>query len=754
MGRKKDSFMSNTINMKLEEERKTDKPKVVDRSVKNNYNNQMPEEKFKKKRGGHAFWDTPSQKTKARWYANTHGLDFKNPEVKLAIREMYRLKEAKFKGNIARGEPLRNFVKDKDELLKITSTRRLNTKALKETIKSVIDLRTEDEIKEENTKELMKDAKIMQGRYQRSGSQQLQKKETDGLPSMTSRVWKGEHFNEETGEWSIIQEGARNDYFAWYLEFIFPMRKNSIPLGKIHEDWCDELDSDDRVMMFKPRDHYKTTIISIGYAVYELCEFKHNLWPVLIVSKADLNTRDTMQGIRQHLEKNDRILSFYGYIINEDLANDKNGLFTLYQDIGDKDPALYCSTFGANLIMGTHPHLAILDDIEVKALSPALMYQAKTLLDKSLLAAMPKGSKLILVGTLKGYDQTNDIYLYAKAKGIFSVYEDPAVYKINPETQEPILDDKGNKIYGIVDMKYVKWYKEKRPQYDDQGKVVTTWKGNIKYKWEIIVEVEDDQDKNWRSIYPERYTVIDIIKKRIEVREVDKQNDDTFWSEYFLRPCKPGGNFFNSERMKLFPPKGHATTMSYLEWISAMQIPTVAWIDPGGKKSHGIAIACMCFWKNEKHLINLKVVRNGILGAAKLIAEWKDKYCLQLVGCESNFDQKETFAETIERELEAYCNKSHLENCFIHITPIPNKGDKILRIETQMKVIMGFEGEESEFYVNQDADDYEQFCNEVINFPNITPGAEHEWDLMDSTASCKIHLSELATMCDEIFAYS
>lgn len=715
-------------------------PKDIDVS-KIKYINQYPELRFNKRAKGQiAFWDSKRQADNARNYMKSRGLDNKNLEVKRAVREFYRKKVWGNRADIPKGEPLRNFIGFEDYNYEDELTKIEPGSNVVETINNVI---LPDMLQIEKNK-----------KFKGNSNKDKAKQNNEDKPDFTGKVWKGEIYDPESCTWSEPEEGARDDYFEWYNTFILPEISNALPLGAIHEEWSEEIDSDDKLIMLKPRDHYKTSFLTIGLATLCLCEPSRKLFPVLTVSKAELNTKDTMLAIRMYLERNERILSFYGYVIDEKRPNDKNSLFTIYQDIGAKDPALYCATFGSNLIMGTHPMLAILDDIENKALTKALMYQGKNLLDKSLLAGMPKNSKILLVGTLKGFDHTNDIYLYAKKKGVFSCYEDPAVYKINPKTGDPILDNNGDKIYGMPDMKLVSWKHVKVQQFHEDGTPILSWKGKPKFKKDIVVTIKNNADKEWKSIYSERYTVIDIIKKRILLREVDKKNDDTFWSEFFLRPCNPSGNFFDAKRVNNFPPRNHATTMAYFNWIKEMKIPTVIWIDPGGKGGHGIAMVCMLFWKGETHIIDMIVIKQGTLAAAIKIAEWRELYGVQIVGCEGNFSQKETYAEVIDRELYRHCMEQKIMDCYVRISPFFNKGNKILRIQTNIKIISGFHYEESLFYVNQDSKDIEQFRNEFKFFPNLLPGSDHEWDLIDGISSAQIHLYDLSCLCDEIFSYS
>lgn len=526
-------------------------------------------------------------------------------------------------------------------------------------------------------------------------------------------------------------------YFEWYEHFILPTYNNAYPLGELHKKWGEEIESDDLLIELKPRDHYKTSFFSIGYPVYNLVE--QRLFPILIVSKAEMNTKDTFAAIKEHLEKNKRILEYYGYIIDDTRTYTSQLLYTKFQNVGAKDPALYCATFGSRHIMGTHPLLAILDDIEDAPLSPAYMRQAKVLLDKSLISGMPVGSKLILVGTIKGWDHTNDIYLYAEKKGVFSLYKDPAVYMIDPNTKQPILDSDGKKIYGLPPMNKVKIERKKVPAIDPRSKrQLRTADGKLKMKYDVVVELDDDEKDRWMSVYPERYTVEDIIKKRILTKEVDKDSDDTFWSEFFLEPRDPKGNFFDSECIGKLPPPGFSNINQFIDYLKNEHAPFYLWVDPGGKKGHGIAIAVMSFYKDIAYVLDTFVVRKGIPATAKLLGDLILQYGLTTWGCESNYSQKETFGDTLERELMRYLKTLGKQKEFLRNMGAHNTGDKILRIMTHLTQMIGTNPARKQFYVNPLSEGYELLHKEINTFPDQTLGGD--FDVLDCITSIRIHL--------------
>lgn len=703
--------------------------------------------KKKRRRSAPAFWDNDQQRKKAHKYCQEHGLKYNVKEVQLAVREMYRSKNKL--GLIPGSEPQKNYVMD-TKALGIHGNMAIN-----QTIHTIIDPCVQSTSNRATTSRAAKEER--RAACSTNISNKNYKKKNDDKPVPTDRMWKGEAWDSNQKTW-ILPPNPRTDYFAWYMTFLFPMRQHAIKLGACHERWAEELDSDDRCMMFKPRDHYKTTIITIGYSVFQLCEHQQEYWPILIISKADMNTRDCYNAIKDHLTNNPYILSFYGYLINDDLPNTDEGVFFKFQDLGTNEPGLFCSTFGAKKVMGNHPRLAILDDIQERLLTQAMMYQAKVLLDKSLLGGLPKHAKLLLVGTLKGWDHTNDIYLYADKKGIFSAYKEGASYLVDRITRQPILDSNGEIQYGLVDMKYIKWAKIKAPVLDDAGIQKKQWGGRLRWKWQIKIDILDQMDLDWEPIYPERYTIKDIVMKRLEMREVDKESDDTFWSEFYLKPCKPGGNFFDTSRFRAFPPPGFLDNMDFLKWVHTFHIPAVCMIDPGGKgkKAHGIAMLCVYFHLVQgimkNYIIDAYVCHKGISVLVEKLATWIVKYNIQVVGCESNFEQNETFAEPIQNELETYCKSNKCMAAFKPITPYQTRGDKVLRLKTQISLILGPSDKESTTFLNQASEDYHQVIMESESYP-IQP-TDNEWDLLDCLALAKINMADLAELCDEIDCYS
>lgn len=557
------------------------------------------------------------------------------------------------------------------------------------------------------------------------------------------------------------------DYFGWYNYFIQPEFHDPRPMGLIHNDWADELDSDDKLIMLKPRDHYKTTFITIGWALYNLCE--ELLYPVLIISLAKSNTKLTYNTIKRHLTYNKRILGFYGYLINDDEPCNSRELFLHYSPQGVNDATLFCGTFMSAGVMGTHPKLAILDDIEDKALTEAYMEIASQMINASIIPAIGNNGQLIVVGTLKGYNADNDVYLMCKDKEIFSYYVDRAVYKVTPKLDAagaPMLDPDGEtimvpemnletneRIYDMPPKKHIyaeRIWVQKRdpgtnaPLFYKSGR----HKGKPKMKKSWSVKILKGGEF-YRSIYPEAYSVEDIIVKRRELKD-KRKGDGYFWSEYFLRPSDPHGKEFDKKRFASFPNDEFPTLKTFRAYVKENALTPITWIDPGGKGGHGIAMALEILdpLNDRVFICELNVVRGGVPGATKVLFKWMEKWGRIKWGVESNYGQKENFGEPMERELKRLCKIAGKEDLYSMDKGKPNTTDKILRIRGRISQLIGVEGESITVYVNKHAHDYEGFMDEVTFFPDAPGTGKNEFDLMDCVASMDIHFRAMGKAYD------
>jgi hypothetical protein len=555
-----------------------------------------------------------------------------------------------------------------------------------------------------------------------------QAKQKEEMPEPTGRHWKGEKVDARFSTkivWSEASPGTRKDFFAWCNVFFltaFNLGDNIIPLGKIHEKWCAIIEQSKKVCMLCPRDHYKTYLLNIAYILYHICELQDviALKGILNISWDKILASETYGVVQRNLLENPRILSFYGYLIDDNRPKTQQKMFFKFQPIGSR-PGLFCATFKSGSITGQHPAIAFLDDIEDEELPPNLMEKFKTIINIKLIPALGKKGRIIITGTLKGWNTKNDAYLWLKTKPTFQVYRFPAINKMPP-------------------MKHVKYRTKIVPLLDYNGKQMynfETGEPEIRKEFEIV-EIKNAHE--YKTIYPERYDVYDLQEKKLELRD-EEGTDDKFNSEYLLKPTDPTGRYFKYERLRPFQESGY-TPAGFVEHTYKHHKHRYLWIDPGGEgdQAHGIAVGVMAYLNGKYYFLDFRVIKKPIHEAAKIICDmiilWKvDKW-----GCEGNFSQKAAYGN----QIKLYVRKILEKKGKINLWSIPyirsNTGEKHKRISTHMSMMLGPEDEPAQCYVNKNSEGYEDFINQYGYFGRKISNNNHDFDLLDCKASMKIHL--------------
>lgn len=550
----------------------------------------------------------------------------------------------------------------------------------------------------------------------------------EGKPEPTGNKWEGEYIDKRYNDitWCDPLPDARHDYFAWYNTFILNednCGKNYTELGKIHEEWCIHLEHSKKLGMLCPRDHFKTYLLNAGYILYHICEKQE-----LIATKGIINiswdkmlAEETFFIVKKNLMENPRILSFYGYLIDEERPFTAQKMYFKYQPLGSR-PGFFCTPIKGGRITGTHPYIAFLDDIEEDELKPAIMRRIRNIFNKKLLPAMGTTGRIIVTGTLKGWNKDNDAYLWLETKPTFEIRKYPAVNKMPP-------------------MSDVKWEVKEKPVINEEtGKPVLLPDGEI--KMERCFEVTHIENaEQYETIYPERYDIYGLVEKKLELRD-EKGNDDEFNSEYLLKASDPAGRYFKKKRFAKFGAAGYGTPMEFVEHVKKRHGHIYLWIDPGGEEetSHGIAVSVMAAFKREYFLIDSRVIRKPIPEAAKDIGAMIMKWGVDRWGCEGNFQQKATYGRELEEKVFAYLEgKNYKYNQRISIKS--NTGEKLKRISTHVSSLLGPDDVPVQFYVNENSPGIEDFREQRDHFgKKLTSANKHDFDILDCIASSKIHL--------------
>lgn len=508
-------------------------------------------------------------------------------------------------------------------------------------------------------------------------------------------------------------------FYDWYMHYVLNDENYDppLPLGETHREWAALVESESRCLMLCPRDHFKTSFLIIGYALYCLCE---QLWyPIVIISWDGLLSESTFGSIKGNLKYNKTILRDYGNLIDDRRSDTKDKFYTVFQPPGAKDAAMFCTSLKSGRITGTHPKMFMMDDIQDAPFAEAMMNSVKQIFNAKIVPAVGRGNKVVITGTIKGYSGKNDVYLWIKSKQIFNYHDYPAEKNHNmPPLEDCVVEDKW--------VQTVNQFGE--PLFTTKGEPVMTRKPVIFVK---------DREK-YHTIYPERYQIEDLVAKRLEMADDEDKGDAMFFSEYLLEASNPKGTVFPLSRIGTLPTIEYPNIASQVDFLTQFHHPITLWVDPGGKHGHGFAISVMSTFNRDIYILELAVVRQGIPEVAEVVYELINRYHIMYCMCEGNFEQKEAYNNQIEHYLLELCKARGDMGSFRPFNPINNKGDKLLRIKTIFTSMLGAKDAPLRVFVNPASTSIDQFYIEVKSYPNGV-GSMKDFDLLDSLCSNYTH---------------
>lgn len=587
----------------------------------------------------------------------------------------------------------------------------------------------------------------------------VQPADDDDKPAMTNRKWKGElPIKDAKGDitgWT--KPTVEVTYYNWYNTFIDDPGAWDpyFPTGKVHEEVGGILDAlipGDIVQVLKSRSHLKTTFTVRGHPLYNICEQTPAAQKGFIFSALDIDlVEETFNYVIGQLAENERILSFYGYLIDDENLSGYNKsrqkkrgkrrsfktgtAYWRYQDAKAAPGLKAVSWLAKRAFTGQHPGGVYLDDIEGDELTPVDMKKYKRILLKKLMPAIGKTGYLVITGTIKGYDTDTDIYLLLKSNDMYETYEYPAV--TNAETGASDFPP-------WEDCEFeTRWVDKVNPR---TGKpVINARTGKPRRK--KIIEVKNILHRERYVVtYPEKFSLEDLVLIRRKYRFGNDTTEADFFAEYQLEPYQATGKYFNKDRISWSPPRlPHAGHMSCFEdvrdYCKKYHHPIFMWLDPGGKGAgHGVAISVGTFLFGRYVFFDCVVVREGLQAVAAKVAELMEYWSVDGWAVESNFQQKELYGQPIDQRIYEYFLATGKKKVYCMPSYYENSANKIRRIDARISIMLGYVGDQVRFHVNPDCESKEQFEHEFITFPDEELAAKkHEWDILDSMASQHIH---------------
>jgi len=522
------------------------------------------------------------------------------------------------------------------------------------------------------------------------------------------------------------------------------------PPGRVHREIGDILEAlavGDVAQDLMSRDHYKTSFIQRGFSLYNILEatpLAHK--GLLLVSYAPELSEETFDRIIQILSTNKRILSFYGYVIDDTKQQKrgkkkkfKSGVASWVYQTPSAPAGLRCTSFQAGDITGQHPGIVFLDDIQVEELSDTKMRRYKRIILKTLIPTVTKTGIIIITGTIKGWNKRSDIYLLLESNPSYLTFKYPAVTDEHGLPKFPPMSDVD---YEIVEEPWISKL---------TGKPIIDFRtGQPKTRRSYKVNSIANEDE-YIVTFPNKFTLKDLVIIRLKYRfgdiegEEDTTTDGEFFSEFQLQPNDPHGKYFSFDRVSFVPPKiphlpAFHTFEDLRDYCKQANWPIYCWLDPGGRDAHGVAIVIGTQILGHYVIFDMKVIRSGVPTVAKYLAELYVYWLVDEWYVEGNFNQDELYGQPIDDGLHSEMEKHGWLKHYKAPLYRDNSTNKLKRIDARWSMMLGYDNDPLRFHINKLSDDYEQWYDEFRSFGDTNVDTTKvEWDLLDGGASLHIH---------------
>ena len=349
-----------------------------------------------------------------------------------------------------------------------------------------------------------------------------------------------------------LKEKGSKDLFVFNKHILHAAEGGGkVPLAQFHRDLCTFVTErrDRKKLILVPRGHLKSTMVTVGYSLFRICEDINVR--ILILNATWQMAVDFLAEIKGHLQKNEKLIELFGNLAENPVEWAQDRITLQRTDQGKKGPTIWAAGIDTNLV-GSHPDLIILDDVVNRDNSMSQEMMEKVILRyKDALDLLEPGGQLIVVGTMWN---DSDLYNWIlnpdnRIMESYDLFKKPAFESDFP-LGEVFADN------GEVLMRDRLWpekfsYKELADRYREQGPYhfsaqyllnpVPAEDANFKRQWFQYSEVED-----WRGRWLSTYMTID------PAISTEKEADFT---AVVITWVDPQGDIFvrHTERVKVKP---------------------------------------------------------------------------------------------------------------------------------------------------------------------------------------------------------
>jgi phage terminase large subunit-like protein len=167
-------------------------------------------------------------------------------------------------------------------------------------------------------------------------------------------------------------EAALTNFELFHIRFFTDEAKGVQNLAKFHVEWIQEAETTNRLLLLAPRAHAKTTVLSIEYVVWKLCQWRWSLRknPKLtgprigILSDTEGQAENILRAIKSALEDNEKLVADFGKWKPENPRKWTNLELIVqgWHSANEKDVTLFAGG-GESAWLGRRFDLLIVDDL-------------------------------------------------------------------------------------------------------------------------------------------------------------------------------------------------------------------------------------------------------------------------------------------------------------------------------------------------------------------------------------------------------
>lgn len=350
---------------------------------------------------------------------------------------------------------------------------------------------------------------------------------------------------------SVVKVKALENLFV-FNKHVLDVEQGKEKLGPFHKELCTFVTDNihKKKLILLPRGHLKSTLVTIGYSVQQIC--KNPNIRILILNATWQMAVDFVTEIKNHLTKNEYLQELYGNIALDPTEWSQDRITLQRTDSNIKGPTVWASGIESNLV-GSHPDLIIMDDLMTRDNTGTREAIDKIILRyKDALDLLEPGGQLIVIGT-RWVEEDLYSWLMDKDGGIRASYDIMVkkAYTGNLETGD--------------DLDFLWPAKFTKKELEDRKREKGVYEFSAQYMNDPVPEENADFKREWFQYYDYQDYRAQNVKTVMSIDPAISLDKDADYTAITVWSIDQFGNIFNRDLQR-----GHWKPSSIIEAIFTM----------------------------------------------------------------------------------------------------------------------------------------------------------------------------------------